>query len=393
MIDPGWHPSIGAAGLGAVVLLGGLLAATLAVVGVPRLRRVAGPTARRPTEGAPRASFDTVIVIPARNEAHVLDALLGDLAEQSIAASRVVVVDDASDDDTAAVARAWTGRLRGLEVRTAPRTPPSWNPKSWAMWHGVTEGTADAQETWLLFLDADVRLGRDALAALAAHAPDDGGLLSVAPRHDVGRMVETLSAVPNVVALVGAGGDRSHAAFGPCLLVSRHAYTAVGGHRSIAGDLLDDVALAARLRAAGRSVAVRRGGELVRYRMYPVGIRTIVEGWSKNLAAGATRVPWWRALLAAWWVTALLLPLWWLLGARTGTDVSVAAAAWAVVAFHSALLWRAVGRFGVAAAVAPLLAVAFVGLVLRSAFLLLSRRPVAWKGRQLVGSRTGGAPR
>lgn len=373
--------------LSVLVLIGGLVAATVLVSRTPALARAASTAGhRRPVPRRLR------VVIPARDEADVLPELLGDLAAQSVAADRVIVVDDGSRDATAAVADA----RPGVELRTAGPRPPGWNPKTWAL----RQGLGDADEDVLVFLDADVRLAPEALRSVLAVVEERGGVVSVAPRHDVGSAVEVLSLPFNLVALMGAGGGltardlAARAAFGPCLAVERRSYEAFGGHEADRGDLLDDVALAHRARAAGVPVSLVRGGGLVRYRMYRGGRRAIVEGWTKNIAAGATRTAAPVGLGVALWVTALLTPLVWLASGRTAGQLAAGAGAWAAVSLHTAVLARLVGRFPAgSAAVAPLLAVAFVAVVARSAVALALHRPVRWKDRELVstrGSASGG---
>jgi hypothetical protein len=73
------------------------------------------------------------------------------------------------------------------------------------------------------------------------------------------------------------------AANGQYLLISREAYDAVGGHRAISGELLEDVALARRVKQLGRKIFFRYGSDAVRTRMYR-NFSDMREGWTKNLA-------------------------------------------------------------------------------------------------------------
>jgi 4,4'-diaponeurosporenoate glycosyltransferase len=365
--------------LGVVVVVVGLALATLLVARVPRLG------AARVTATGRRV----LVVVPARDEADVLGDLLDDLAAQTRPAQRVVVVDDGSRDATASVAAR-----PGVEVRPATTRPPGWNPKTWAL----TRGLSGADEDVVVFLDADVRLAPEALGAVLGALERRGGVITVAPRHDVVTPVESLSLPFNLVAVMGAGAGwtgrdpSARGAFGPCIAVERLGYESFGGHAADPADLLDDLALARRARSAGTPVALYRGGPLVRYRMYRSGARGVLDGWTKNIAAGATRTVPGTALGVATWVTASLSPLVWLATARSLGALALAAAAWGVVAAHTAFLARRVGRFPRwSAAVAPLLAVVFVTVVARSAAALALGRPVRWKGRDLVATRGGPA--
>ena len=73
------------------------------------------------------------------------------------------------------------------------------------------------------------------------------------------------------------------AANGQYLLIRRAVYQAIGGHAAVAGEVLEDVALARRAKAAGYSLRFRIGKGMVRTRMYR-GWRQMREGWTKNLA-------------------------------------------------------------------------------------------------------------
>src|SRR5208283_5169014 len=67
------------------------------------------------------------------------------------------------------------------------------------------------------------------------------------------------------------------------LLIRRSVYQAVGGHAAVAADLLEDVALARRVKGAGYVLRFRLGKGMVRTRMYR-GLRQMQQGWTKNLA-------------------------------------------------------------------------------------------------------------
>jgi len=73
------------------------------------------------------------------------------------------------------------------------------------------------------------------------------------------------------------------AANGQYLLIRRTVYEEAGGHEAVAGDLLEDVALARKVKSAGHKLAFRIGKGMVRTRMYR-GWEQMREGWTKNLA-------------------------------------------------------------------------------------------------------------
>ncbi len=337
--------------------------------------------------GAGAAVHDMAVIIPARNEARTLPVLLADLAAQRPAPAEVVVVDDGSEDDTAAVART-----TGVRVVRTPGPPPGWAGKPWACWTGVDATSAPL----LVFLDADVRLGGpDTLARLAATQQRAGGLLSVQPLHVTGRAVEGLSLAANLVALAGSGAFTPRraaptVAFGPCLVCRRRQYQAVGGHGAVRGAVAEDAALAARFRHARLPVTLRAGREALSFRMYPRGLRSLIEGWTKNLAAGAGAAPLAATLLVTAWVAALLGSVGLVIGlvAEGGPGALAAVAVYA--AFVAQLTWMAhrSGRFGwwpIAAYAVPV--AAFVAMFAWSVVRTCVFGSVTWRGRRIAVGR------
>jgi 4,4'-diaponeurosporenoate glycosyltransferase len=269
-------------------------------------------------------------------------------------------------------------------VHPAPLPPEGWLGKPWACDVGARAVTGER----IVFLDADTWLAADGverlLATHAQRAPH--GLLSVQPFHEVQRPHEQLSAVCNVVPVMAAGfaapgrRGRSAVAFGPCLVTGATDLMAVGGFSAVAGEVVEDAALAAAYRRAGRPVACVGGGDVVRFRMYPDGLRSLVQGWTKNLAGGASRAGALALVGAVLWVSAGLSIT---VDALTAPGPPVAVA-WA--AFAGELWWglRRLGSFHPLTAVLfPLPLVAFVALFLRSAALRAAGRPVRWRGRAI----------
>jgi len=345
-----------------------------------------------PPGGQRRAEAGSVsVVVPARNEAATLPALLQSLEALAVAVSEVVVVDDASADETASVARA-----AGATVLAAGPPPAGWTGKAWACHVGARATAGDL----LLFLDADTVLAPDALDGLLELRDRHGGLVSVQPFHTVVRAYEQLSSYFNAVAVLASGAfgrraPRRPMAFGPCLLTSRADYARAGGHAAVREEILDDVRLAAAYRGAGLPVVCAVGGQSVRMRSYPGGVRQLADGWTKNVASGASAAAPGPAIAAVAWVSAhhavavgAALAL---AEAVTGRQVPLAyghpvlwALAWVAVAWQLRSVLRRIGSFGWwswALFPAPLLA--FDVLFARSVARTAIRRSVRWRGREV----------
>lgn len=340
------------------------------------------PPGEAPPENAdhPRLS----VIIPARNEEGSLPHLLASLKTQTAPAFEVIVIDDHSTDETAAVARAAGARV----VAGAP-LPAGWTGKTWA----CHQGAAQAQGDLLCFIDADVTLSADALARLAAEHRSRGGLVSVQPFHLTEQPYESLSAVCNVVELMGTGAfsapPRRPAAmaFGPCLLLSRADYERCGGHAhpEVRSLIAEDIGLARRAASNGLAIAAFAGREVVAFRMYPDGTRQLAEGWTKMLAYGARHTPPVIALAVGAWVGGAVLGA---LGAfsplpgRARGAVAGRAVGYAVWGGQLWWMLRRVGRFDRLAVLAwPVPLAAFIGLFVRSVVVRATGRQPRWRGR------------
>jgi 4,4'-diaponeurosporenoate glycosyltransferase len=130
--------------------------------------------------------------------------------------------------------------------------------------------------------------------------------------------------------------------------------------------------------------------------MYPGGWRDLADGWTKNLAAGATAasplavagtVLWVGVHASVAWTTATAVLQWVL---RSGQAPIRELVAWAAVSAHFVWLLRRIGSFRVSTAIAfPVPLVAFVALFVRSAVRRTTRRSVHWRGRPVqVGRQT-----
>lgn len=368
-----------------VVTVVGLVAGTVLLWRLP----TPAPPDRTPELLARLA--DTSVVIPARDEERTLPLLLASLAAQVVPPREVIVVDDGSADATSAVAAG-----AGAMVIPGGSPPAGWLGKPWA----CAQGAAAATGSTLVLLDADVVLAPDALLRLVADHRDESidGLLSVQPFHAAGPGVEQLSALANLVAVMASGiaaptgaaaVGRSPVAFGPCLVTSRAALIDVGGFAAARGSITEDVALAAAFRRNARPVRCLAGAGTVRFRMYPGGWGPLVQGWSRNLAAGAGQAPLLPTVGATTWVAALVIVgvagVAALLDVATGaTPRMLALLAWATVAVHLRWALAKVGAFRWwCAALFPVPLAALVVLFIRSVALRVLRRPVAWRGRRV----------
>lgn len=337
------------------------------------LASVAGLTAIARTRALPvvtgrRASV--AVVIPARDEEHNIAAAVRSITPFLRDGDEIIVVDDHSRDDT--TARALEA---GARVVPAPALERGWMGKPWACWTGARHTSADV----LLFVDADVRVVGstvvDRLAMLVDARRD--ALVSVQPWHEPGGPLERAAALFNVMSVIGSGAGRvgtrgsGTLAFGPVLACRRDAYERLGGHahESVRASVIEDIALG---RLFGTTDVYVGNRQSVTFRMYPKGLRSLVDGFSKNMAAGlgaSSVVP---AAIAALWMTAIV------------GSVFVSPALYLCSVVQVVWAQRRVGRFGVVTALLyPLSAALFVAVLARSLLLASGVGRVTWAGRRL----------
>ena len=220
---------------------------------------------RDDTAGASSAPARAVVaVVPARDEADVVGRAIGSLLAQDYrGAVHIIVVDDHSGDGTAAVARdaaAQAGASDRLTVIASAPMPVGWTGKLWAMRQGVAAARAHGPD-YLLLTDADIVHTPHNLAALVARAESGGyDLVSLMVRLKCRTAWERLL-IPAFVWFffmlypprrVAEPGRRTAAAAGGCMLIRRAALDAIGGVDSIRHEIIDDCALARRVKAQGR---------------------------------------------------------------------------------------------------------------------------------------------
>jgi glycosyltransferase involved in cell wall biosynthesis len=225
-------------------------------------------------------------IVPARNEEGVIAACVESLALQPEIAE-ILVVNDQSTDKTAEIVRGLMLKIPRLRLLEAQEIPPCWVGKNNAVYLGAKE----AKGPWLLFTDADAELQPGAAARALQIAQETGAaLVSFSPEQITQSWYEK-ALIPFVYSrlakhfsyeAVNNSASPAAAANGQFLMMQRDAYNSIGGHASVASDVLEDVALAKRAKAAGFRLWFGPGQGIVRVRMYR-SFGAMWQGWKKNL--------------------------------------------------------------------------------------------------------------
>lgn len=225
-------------------------------------------------------------VVPARNEVDVIASCIESLACQTEIAE-ILVVNDQSTDKTAEVVRGLIPAIPRLRLLETQDVPSGWVGKNNAVFLGARE----AKTPWLLFTDADAVLESGAAARALQIAQEAGAALVSFSPQQITRTWYEKALIPFVYSrlakhfsydAVNNPDSPAAAANGQFLMIRRKAYDAIGGHASVASEVLEDVALAKRAKNARFRVWFGPGQGIVRVRMYRT-FAAMWQGWKKNL--------------------------------------------------------------------------------------------------------------
>ncbi len=334
----------------------------------------------------PVAHPSVAIVVPARDEAEGIAESIGSLLAQDYrGAFRVVLVDDNSTDNTGAIARALPGASR-LTVMDGEARPRGWAGKLWA----VHQGVASTHEDLVLLTDADIVHDPRHLSTLVAEM--------LATRVDmVSEMVALRcesfaerALIPAFVyffallypfAWVNDGQRATAGAAGGTVLIRRQALDRIGGIAAISGALIDDCALAAKVKRGGR-IWLGHSQLAKSVRPYP----DVGSVWRMVARSAYVQLKLSPFLLVASTLGMGLLFLVPVLATLSGSWVGFVA--WVIL---SATFWPSLRRFDLPwfwAPALPGIAVFYIAATLGSAWDHHRGRGVVWKNRSYTEAKS-----
>jgi chlorobactene glucosyltransferase len=363
---------------------------------LPRLARLSPSLNDAPAAAGPMVS----IIVPARNESTNILQLLESLLGTEYEPFELIVVDDRSTDDTAALVRRVNDpRLRLL---SGEALPDGWYGKPWACYQGYQQATGEL----LLFTDADTRHQPGLLSrAVGEMERVDAALVTVSPRQLCLTFWERVI-MPQIWFLLSlryhpdtvsrARRPRDVIANGQFILTTRLGYESAGTHAAVHDEVAEDLALAQVYVRKGLKLHFAFAERLMETRMYR-GLSHLIEGWSKNIYLGGRRSfpdePLRRALVPAMLVVAMLF---WLIpaGVVLGSGLDLNLELWRAPALLAGVLaavfWMLIcygmeipALYGLAYPVGALMS---LYIILRSTW--RGRRQVEWKGRTYRRSTT-----
>jgi hypothetical protein len=336
-----------------------------------------------PADGSLRAS----VLVPARNEEGSISRLLDSVLASRDVELEVLVMDDHSEDRTAAVVEEIAGRDERVRLVKAPPLPAGWCGKQ----HACFELASRARHEALVFVDSDVTLRPEGVARLLRAARQSGAdLVSGFPRQETETWLERLLIPLIHFVLLGflpfAGMRRSGrpafgAGCGQVFVVRRDAYWRAGGHAVIRASRHDGIALPRAFRAAGARTELFDLTDVASCRMYR-DAREVWRGLAKNATEGMASpggiVPWSVLLLGGQVLPPALL----VASLVAGTPSVFAAVATLLGCGTRAVLALRFRQSWLGVALHPLGVSLLVTIQWYALGLELLGRPVSWKGRQ-----------
>jgi len=196
---------------------------------------------------------DITVLIPARNEAETIKATLPALTAQGRGLN-IILIDDQSSDGTGQVARKAVDE--NLLIIKGKSLPSGWTGKLWAL----EQGRSHIRTPFTLLLDADIEPLPGIIGELKrAMQERDVQLISLMAELRMETFWERLL-MPAFIyffkllypfRLSNTGTSRVAAAAGGCILLETRLLHEIGGFDSLRGELIDDCALARRIKTLG----------------------------------------------------------------------------------------------------------------------------------------------
>jgi chlorobactene glucosyltransferase len=276
--------------------------------------------------------------------------------------------------------------------------PTGWAGKPYAL----HQASALARGEWLCFVDADTFLSPTTLSSCYAKAIEmNADMFTIMTFQVMGTFWEKV-VMPLVITALSVGFSprkvndpqrKDAIANGQFILIRRSVYDAIGGHKSVKDQIVEDKALSERVKWNGYRLIVADGSSVARTRMY-TSLPEMWEGWTKNIYLGLSDRPslLWLGVFGAFvaLLAALFLPIWPFLGILWNVNgggwmaivvIVESLLMWSYVIYVRSMVARKMGISRWYALTTSLGAAIFAAMMITSAVRVLSGKGVTWKGR------------
>jgi chlorobactene glucosyltransferase len=227
------------------------------------------------------------VCVPARNEERDVKKCVESLLNQDYPNFEIIVVDDNSNDNTPKIVSSMAEQYSNLIFIAGAQLASGWTGKPYALHQAYQRSRGQ----YLLFTDADLTYQSHALkTAVHTMVCKDLDLLTLMPAVIFGsfweRVVQPvifgfIASLTNF-RKVNSVSYQNAMGFGAFLFFKKEAYQKIGGHLSVANEVLEDIMIAKKAKLNGLSILVADGKNLFSIRMYH-SMKEIWMGWRKNI--------------------------------------------------------------------------------------------------------------
>ncbi len=231
------------------------------------------------------------VLIPARNEEKNINSCLDSVIGQSYYNIEIIVLDDNSEDSTRIIVEEYLKKDSRIKLIKGEPLPPDWLGKNWA----CSQLSKNACGDILLFIDADVRLGENALSnALNIYESKNVKMLSVFSTQLINNIgTQIIVPLMNWVLLMflplkkvySSRNNSFVAANGQFIMIDKNVYESFGGHESVRNEIVEDMEIARILKRNGNKIITALGGNGIFCKMYD-SFADSLKGFSKNFFTG-----------------------------------------------------------------------------------------------------------
>lgn len=371
-----------------VATLGTILLAIIAVVWVVQAVRAFFGMRNLPRLGdvppLPAADCTSVsILFAARNEEEKLPQALATLLALDYPRYEMVAVNDRSSDATGRILEGAATRDARLRVLHVEELPQGWLGKP----HGLQRAYESSSGDWLLFTDADVRFAPDVLRrSLALAQAKRWDHLVLIGLLDLSGFWEKVATVYFAMGFlfgvepwqVSNPRSKRYMGVGYFQLLRRSCCEAIGGHRRLAMEVVDDMKLGKLVKLGGFRSGVARAEDHVRLR-WNNGLREIVRNVEKNFFAVSDYSVWrvLRDVLGILLISVLPFVALPLTGGVAQLCAAISAGVALVVHGVAAYNYRVHWMYCVTH---PIGALIFCYMLLRSTVITLRQGGIVWRG-------------
>ena len=323
------------------------------------------------------------ILFAARDEEEKLPGALATFLALDYPRYEVIAADDRSKDRTVEILRAAAEKDARLKYVRIDALPAGWLGKPYAMQQAFERSSGE----WIVFTDADVHFSPDLLRRAVAMAKRDGldhlTVLSSVEMHTIGeRIALTFFGMGFLMGIrpwrANDARSKGYTGVGTFQLLRRSAYEAIGTHRRLAMEVVDDMKLGKLVKEGGFRSGVAKAWTEVRVRWH-AGVGNIIRGTTKNFFASSGYSVGLVCLQLVMMLAACVAPWVALPFLRGWALIFDAVAVGMMIAIHAGVCIE-VGASPVYALTEPVGALIFCWMLARSTIVTLWNGGIWWRG-------------